>query len=87
VGNISCATLEIQSAGRVIGNVTAESMLIAMGAVFRGQSFMGSEEDAAELPEPLQQQRPSTSRRRSSSAATTETAEPEAEAEAEAEAD
>ncbi len=51
VGNINCSQLEIQSSGRVIGNITAGSLLIAMGAVFRGESMMGSEEDAAEMPE------------------------------------
>jgi cytoskeletal protein CcmA (bactofilin family) len=76
VGNINCATLEIQSAGRVVGNVTAESLLIAMGAVFRGQSFMGNEEDAADMPEAPAEQTPASSRRRASSAAA---AEPEAE--------
>lgn len=53
VGNISCSSLEIQSSGRVIGNITAQSLLIAMGAVFRGQSLMGSETDAGEMPEPF----------------------------------
>lgn len=68
IGNINCATLEIQSAGRVVGNVTAESLLIAMGAVFRGQSFMGTEEEAAEMPEPLAEQTQTPSRKRSSAA-------------------
>jgi cytoskeletal protein CcmA (bactofilin family) len=76
VGNINCATLEIQSAGRVIGNVTAESLLIAMGAVFRGQSFMGSDEDAADMPEPLAEPTHTPSRRKAT--ATAEPSEPEA---------
>ena len=53
VGNVNCSTLEIQSSGRVFGNITAGSLLIAMGAVFRGQSLMGTEEEAGEMPEPL----------------------------------
>lgn len=82
IGNINCATLEIQSAGRVVGNVTAESLLIAMGAVFRGQSFMGSEEDAAEVVEPLAEQTHTpSSRKRSSAPAAVAATEPEAEAE------
>ena len=70
----------------MVGNVTAESLLIAMGAVFRGQSFMGSEEDTAEeMPEPLAEQRPAPSRRRSAAAAAAAAEPPEAETEAEAE--
>jgi cytoskeletal protein CcmA (bactofilin family) len=64
VGNVNCSTLEIQSSGRVIGNITAGSLLIAMGAVFRGQSLMGSEEETAELPEPLAEPPASSSSRR-----------------------
>jgi len=39
-----------------------------MGAVFRGQSFMGSDEDANEMPEPLAEQAHTPSRRRSAAA-------------------
>ncbi|MDE3074131.1 MAG: polymer-forming cytoskeletal protein [Chloroflexota bacterium] len=44
-GHISCGTLEIQSTGKVIGNIAAGSLLIAMGAMFRGQSIMGEEDE------------------------------------------
>lgn len=47
MGHIACATLEIQSSGKVFGNIAAGSLLIAMGAVFRGQSLMGAEEEGA----------------------------------------
>ncbi|MBV8086773.1 MAG: polymer-forming cytoskeletal protein [Chloroflexi bacterium] len=68
VGNIECSSLEIQSSGRVIGNITAQSLLIAMGAVFRGQSLMGSDQDAAAIPEPFAE--PVSGRRGRSSEAT-----------------
>jgi len=82
VGNINCSTLEIQSTGRVVGNIQAGSLLIAMGAVFRGQSMMGSEEDAADMPEPIAEPPATSSSRRrgssSSAAAAASSSEPTA---------
>jgi cytoskeletal protein CcmA (bactofilin family) len=66
VGNIECSSLEIQSSGRVVGNITAQSLLIAMGAVFRGQSLMGSDQEAAGIPEPFAEQVSGRGRRGSS---------------------
>jgi len=56
VGNVNAQLLEIQATARVIGNLTAGQLLIAMGAVFRGQSFMGAQEEGEEMPEPLPDQ-------------------------------
>ncbi|MHB8620577.1 MAG: bactofilin family protein [Chloroflexota bacterium] len=50
MGNITCGTLEIQATGRVVGNIAAGSLLIAMGAMFRGQSTMGEEPETGEEP-------------------------------------
>ena len=68
VGNVTCAMLEIQPTARVIGNLTPGQLLMAIGSVFRGQCFMGAEEEGEEMPEPLAEQTHS-SRRRGSAAA------------------
>ncbi|MGH2364041.1 MAG: bactofilin family protein [Chloroflexota bacterium] len=47
MGHVTCGTLEIQSTGKVVGNIAAGSLLIALGAVFRGQSLMGEEDEAS----------------------------------------
>lgn len=52
VGNIDCETLEIESTGSVTGNVTWESLLVARGAVFQGQSFMRTAPTTAQISEP-----------------------------------
>ena len=56
IGNITCSMLEIQATARVIGNLTPGQLLMAIGAVFRGQCFMGTEEEGEEMPEPLAEQ-------------------------------
>ena len=56
VGNITCSMLEIQPTARVVGNLTPGQLLVAIGAVFRGQCFMGAEEEGEEMPEPLAEQ-------------------------------
>ena len=66
VGNVTCSMLEVQPTARVIGNLTPGQMLVAIGAVVRGQVFMGGEENE-ELPEPLPEQ--THSKRRGASAA------------------
>jgi cytoskeletal protein CcmA (bactofilin family) len=42
-GNITCSSLEIEHTARVSGNLTPGQLIIAAGAVFRGQSLMGAE--------------------------------------------
>jgi cytoskeletal protein CcmA (bactofilin family) len=42
-GNITCASLEVEQTARVTGNLTPGRLLIAAGAMFRGQSLMGEE--------------------------------------------
>jgi cytoskeletal protein CcmA (bactofilin family) len=68
VGNITCTMLEIQPTARVIGNLTPGQLLMAIGAIFRGQCFMGAEEEGEEMPEPLAEQT-QPARRRGSNAA------------------
>ncbi|MFI5266392.1 MAG: polymer-forming cytoskeletal protein [Chloroflexota bacterium] len=69
VGNVTCSMLEIQPTARVIGNLTPGQLLVAIGAIFRGQCFMGAEEDGEEMPEPLEEQAHAASRRRGANAA------------------
>ena len=52
-----------------LGNINAGSLLIAMGAVFRGQSLMGSDEDV-EIPEPPAEMRVPRRRKPGASEAT-----------------
>lgn len=66
VGNVTCSMLEIQPTARVVGNLTPGQLLVAIGAIVRGQCFMGGE-DGEELPEPLPEQ--SHTKRRSNTAA------------------
>ena len=56
IGNVTCSMLEIQPTARVIGNLTPGQLLVAIGAIFRGQCFMGAEEEGEEMPEPLAEQ-------------------------------
>jgi cytoskeletal protein CcmA (bactofilin family) len=65
VGNITCSMLEIQPTARVVGNLTPGQMLVAIGAVVRGQVLMGGEENE-EIPEPLPEQSGNSSRSRRS---------------------
>ena len=69
VGNVTCSMLEIQPTARVIGNLTPGQLLVSIGAIFRGQCFMGAEEEGEEMPEPLAEQAHSTRRRNNNSAA------------------
>ena len=69
VGNITCSMLEIQATARVIGNLTPGQLLMAIGAVFRGQCFMGAEEEGEEMPEPLAEQTHNGRRNRGHAAA------------------
>ncbi len=62
VGNVTCTMLEIQPTARVIGNLTPGQLLVAIGAVVRGQVYMGGEENE-EMPEPLPEQTQSSRRR------------------------
>jgi cytoskeletal protein CcmA (bactofilin family) len=49
-GNITASGhLDIGAKGKVVGDVTAKSMRIETGGVFRGTSFMGETEPAAAL--------------------------------------
>ena len=43
-GNITCSLLEIEQTAHVTGNLSPGQLLIAAGAVFRGQSHMGEED-------------------------------------------
>jgi len=52
IGNVTCSMLDIQPTARVIGNLTPGRLLVASGAVFRGQCFMGAEEKGEEMPKP-----------------------------------
>ncbi|HLG73690.1 MAG TPA: polymer-forming cytoskeletal protein, partial [Chloroflexota bacterium] len=63
VGNVTCSMLEIQPTARVVGNLTPGQMLVAIGAVVRGQVLMGGEE-SEEIPEPLPEQSGNSSSRR-----------------------
>lgn len=68
IGNVTCSMLEIQPTARVIGNLTPGQLLVAIGAVFRGQCFMGAEEEGEEMPEPLAEQAHSGRRRNNGAA-------------------
>jgi cytoskeletal protein CcmA (bactofilin family) len=50
-GNIiASGHLDIGAKGKVVGDVTAKSMRIETGGVFRGTSFMGESDSPAALP-------------------------------------
>ncbi|GEM_PF-1410573 len=49
IGNITSSMLELQATAHLLGNVKTGSLLVGLGAIFRGQCQMGSEEAAAEL--------------------------------------
>src|SRR5712692_10329105 len=47
-GNVNSSTLELQPSAQLLGNIRTGSLLVGLGAIFRGQCDMGPEEAIAE---------------------------------------
>ena len=49
MGNVNSSMLELQATAHLLGNVRTGSLLVGLGAIFKGQCNMGTEEAQAEL--------------------------------------
>jgi len=49
MGNVNSSMLELQATAHLLGNVRTGSLLVGLGAIFKGQCNMGSEEAQAEV--------------------------------------